>query len=378
LIAESGLEDGGMEGLAERLGVGPRHLRRLFIQHLGAPPSTVAKTRRLHFAKKLIDETGLPMTHVAMAAGFGCVRRFNAAIQKTYSRTPTQIRRLSRQKEGSAENEYLFQLRYRPPYQWKRMLAFFAESAIPGIETVDGRGYRRTIAVNGLQGCIEISPDEGQSELRVRVQLAEAHSLFSIIERIRRMFDLNADWAAIAQTLEADAWLKQRIAEEPGLRIPGCWDGFELAVRAMLGQQTSAKSANAIAGRMVELFGARAAVAKDLTHIFPGAEILAEAPLSRAGVSEKHAVTIRELARAMRDGQISFARVADSDALAQRVRELPGMEPRTAQYIAMRGWGDPDVLTASGEVSGELQKQAEAWRPWRSYASVYLWKPQAE
>jgi AraC family transcriptional regulator of adaptative response / DNA-3-methyladenine glycosylase II len=377
LIADSELEDSGMEGLAERLGVGSRHLRRLFMQHLGAPPSTVAKTRRLHFAKKLIDETGLPMTHVAMAAGFGCVRRFNAAIQKTYSRTPTQIRRLRRHKEVSAENEYVFQLRYRPPYPWKRMLAFFAECAIPGIETVDERGYRRTIAVNAQPGWIEVTPKEEQSELRVRVKMGETQGLFSIIERIRRMFDLNADWASIAETLEADAWLKKRIGEEPGLRVPGSWDGFELAVRAIMGQETSANTANRMAGRLVESFGTSVPVADGLTHIFPNAEILANAPLSRAGVSEKHAVTIRALARAVRDREISFARVADSDALADILRKLPGMEASTVQYVAMRGWGDPDVFTGIGRTTGELQKQSEAWRPWRSYGSVYLWKPQA-
>src|SRR5262245_26741420 len=160
LIDESGLEDGGMEGLAERLGVSSRHLRRLFIRHLGAPPSAVAKTRRLHFAKRLIDETRLSMTEVAFAAGFGCVRRFNDAIGKTYKRTPTQIRRL--QKATQLEDNYIFHLRFRPPYHWKGMLAFFAAGATPGVEAVDEKSYRRSISLNGCTGYFDASLDETQ------------------------------------------------------------------------------------------------------------------------------------------------------------------------------------------------------------------------
>src|SRR5580704_3816893 len=172
LISESGLEAGGIEGLAERLGVGSRHLRRLFIQHLGAAPSAVAQTRRLHFAKKLIDETRLPLGEVALASGFGCVRRFNAAIRNTFKRTPTQIRRLARQTEVQPENEYVFHLRFRPPYHWNGMLSFLAARATPGVELVDQNSYRRSIFLNGYQGHFEVSPNEDRHSLVVRVQIA--------------------------------------------------------------------------------------------------------------------------------------------------------------------------------------------------------------
>ena len=198
LIGETGLEDGGMEGLAEYLGVGSRHLRRLFVKHLGATPSAVAQTRRLHFAKKLIDGTQLPMSEVALASGFGCVRRFNAAIRKTYKRTPTQIRRLARQTTSQPENQYVFQLRFRPPYHWKGMLAFLAARAMPGVEVVDLNSYRRSISLNACHGYFEVSLDDEHHSLSVRVQIGDPHSLYVIIERIRAMFDLNADWAAIA------------------------------------------------------------------------------------------------------------------------------------------------------------------------------------
>ena len=160
LISESGLEDGGVEVLAERLGVGSRHLRRLFLRHLGATPLAVAQTRRLHFAKKLIDETSLPMSQIALASGFGCVRRFNAGIRKVYHRTPTQIRRLARQTASQPENQYFFRLRFRPPYNWDAMLAFLAARATPGVEVVEADTYRRSISLDGVHGYFEVSLDE--------------------------------------------------------------------------------------------------------------------------------------------------------------------------------------------------------------------------
>ena len=382
LIAESGLEDGGMEVLAERLGVGSRHLRRLFIRHLGAPPSAVASTRRLHFAKKLIDETGLPMCEIALAAGFGCVRRFNFAIRKTYNRTPTQIRRLTPQKTDQRENQYFFQLRFRPPYHWRGMLAFLAARAIPGVEAVDGQSYRRSIIVNHCQGYFAVSKEEGHDALAVRVQIADSRSLYVIIERIRGLFDLNADWMAVAKGLGPDPELGGRIRDEPGLRVPGCWSGFELTIRAILGQQITVKGATTLAGRIAKSFGRPFAGPDGLTHIFPTPEVLADARLTSVGLTEKRAETIRALARAVCDGRIRFEGVNDSDAFLARLLEIQGIGTWTAQYVAMRALGEPDafptgdlgLLRALGlTTSRELEKRAEAWRPWRAYASMYLW-----
>ena len=269
LISESGLEDGGVEVLAERLGVGSRHLRRLFLRHLGATPIAVAQTRRLHFAKKLIDETRLPMSQIALASGFGCVRRFNAGIRKVYHRTPTQIRRLARQTSPQPENQYLFRLRFRPPYDWEGMLKFLAARATPGVEDVDVGSYRRSISVNGSDGYFEVSLDEANVGLAVRIQFGDPRALFFIVERIRTMFDLNADWAAIVRGLRSDPVLAQRIASHPGLRVPGCWNGFELATRAILGQQITVKGATALAGRIVKSLRAAVRAANNLTHLFP-------------------------------------------------------------------------------------------------------------
>ncbi len=383
LIGESGLEDGGVEALAAHLGVGSRHLRRLFLKHLGATPTAVAQTRRLHFAKKLIDETSLPMTQVAVAAGFGCVRRFNAAISRTYSRTPTEIRRLSRQTSLQPANQYLFRLRFRPPFDWKSILAFLATRATPGVEEVESGTYRRSISLNGKHGEFAVALDEANYSLAVRVQFADPRSLFFIIERIRSMFDLNADWASIVRTLQSDPVLSARVEAAPGLRVPGCWNGFELAVRAILGQRISVKLATIFAGRMVSAFGQAVPGDSKLTHLFPSPEALAGAKLTSIGLPDTRAETIRTLARAVCDGQIGFERIADTHALLTRLKEIPGLGRWTAQYIAMRALAEPDafpygdlgLLRALNLVSPcELERRAEAWRPWRAYAAMYLWK----
>jgi len=379
LIGESGLEEGGMEGLAERLGVSSRHLRRLFIRHLGAPPSTIAKTRRLHFAKRLIDETRLSMTEVAFAAGFGCVRRFNDAIGKTYKRTPTQIRRL--QKTIQQEDHYLFHLRFRPPYHWNGILAFLAVHATPGVEVVDQKGYRRTISLSGRRGYFDASLDPKQNAIRVRLKIADPRLLYVIIERIRGIFDLNADWETIAQSLGTDPELGSRITVDPGLRVPGCWDGFELTVRTILDGGTGGKRATALAGKIAKAFGEQISDADGLTYLFPEPPALIDAKCESFGVAQKRAKAIRALARAVSDGDISFERIADSARFLTQLREITDIDRLTAEVVAMRALREPDAFPIGNpclvrslglKTLGDLQMRAESWRPWRSYASMYL------
>jgi len=383
LIDESALEDGGVEVLAERLGIGSRHLRRLFLQHLGATPSAVAQTRRLHFAKKLIDETRLPMSHVAVASGFGSVRRFNAAIRKTYRRTPTQIRGLVRQTAIQPENQYLFRLRFRPPYHWTGMLAFLAPRATPGVEVVEGGSYRRSISLNGHHGYFEVSLEESDNALAVRIQFGDPRSLYLIIERIRGIFDLTADWPAIAAKLRMDPVLLSRVEADPGLRVPGCWNGFELATRAILGQQITVKGATALAGLLVKTFGRQFSAAKGLTHLFPKPEVLADARVDSIGMPKARAETIRALARAVCDRRISFEGIVEVNSFLARLCEVPGIGKWTAQYVAMRALREPDAFpfgdlgllhAVSLQTPRELEERAECWRPWRAYAAMYLWQ----
>ncbi len=383
LIAESGLGEGGVDTLASRLGVGSRHLRRLFLQHLGATPSAVAHTRRLHFAKKLIDETRLPMTEVALAAGFGCVRRFNAEISKVYRRTPTQIRAISRMAETPPANEYFLKLRFRPPYHWRGLLEFLGARTTPGVEAADGAIYRRTISLNGNHGWMEVSQDESNVGLTARVQFPDPRALFAIVERIRAMFDLNADWAAIADGLAADPLLSAQLALYPGMRVPGCWNGFELGVRAILEQQCGVAGASGLASGLVKRFGQPFSAPGGLTHLFPVSQALGQANLAGAGLPKDVADTLRAFSRAVADGPIAFAGAGNADDLVARLCAIPGVEKWTAQLIALRTLGEPDAFPSGDPTllrvlgldgARALERRAEAWRPWRAYAAMYLWE----
>jgi AraC family transcriptional regulator of adaptative response / DNA-3-methyladenine glycosylase II len=305
LISESALEDAGVNALAARLGIGSRQLRRLFVRHLGASPIGVANTRRLHFAKKLIDETHLPMGQIAIASGFGGVRRFNAAFRKTYNRTPSQIRRFAHLASKQLENEYLFRLHFRPPFQWDALLDFLGRRAIPGVESVEDGSYRRTISLNGDSGSLAVSIDESDSVLQVRISFPDPRWLFLIIERVRRMFDLAAEPNEIASLLAKDTLLAKRVALIPGLRVPGCWDGFELAVRAILGQQVSVTGASTLAGRLIRTFCTPIIATPPLNHLFPTPEVLAVADIGRIGLPKKRAETIRAFAKAVTEGRVA-------------------------------------------------------------------------
>jgi AraC family transcriptional regulator, regulatory protein of adaptative response / DNA-3-methyladenine glycosylase II len=382
LISEHALDDGGVAALAARLGVGSRQLRRLFVQHLGASPTAVAKTLRLQFAKKLIDETNLSMSEIAFAAGFGSVRRFNAAFRKTYKRTPSKMRRLARFVSTRPE-EYLFRLHFRPPFQWNALLGFFARRAMPGVEVVESGRYRRTISLKGDSGTIDVGLSKNGELLEARISFPEPSWLVLIVERLRHLFDLAADPADIASCLSQDPMLDELIETMPGLRVPGCWEGFDLAVRAILGQQVSEADANIVVGRLVRTFGKPLNTAPPLTHLFPCAEVLAKADVACIGVPKARAETIRSLARSVTEGQIDFGSVVDFEGFKALLSAVPGIGKWTAEYIAMRALGDPDAFPASdlrllraASLPSErsLSQRAEAWRPWRAYAAMYLWQ----
>jgi AraC family transcriptional regulator of adaptative response / DNA-3-methyladenine glycosylase II len=383
LISETGLERGGVEALAQHLGVGSRHLRRLFLRHLGATPIAVAQTHRLQFAKRLIDETNLCMGQIAVASGFGSVRRFNGTIRKVYRRTPTQIRSTARQKPCEPEDQYLFHLNFRPPYDWKRVTEFLATRAIPGVEIIEAGTYRRSICINENRGYFEVSFDTGRNAVNVRIQIGDPCSLFFIIERVRAIFDLDADWATIARTLGADLVLASYIKSNPGLRVPGCWNAFEFATRAICEQEIDIRRANALAGRIVRNFGQPFGPVGGITHLFPTSEVLANADLESIGLPRVKADAIRALARGVRDGQICFEKAADLGALLTRLHEIPGIGRCAAQWVSMRAlrepdaipWLDPDLAQALGVASArEVEERSEAWRPWRAYAAIYLWR----
>lgn len=379
LIGEGALDGAGVEQLADRLGVTARHLRRLFLQHLGATPLQVALTRRAHFAKKLLDETALPFNQVAAASGFGSLRRFNGHIRRTYSRTPTALRQLARQSGRCDTESYRFLLAYRPPYDWDAMLAFLAARATPGVESVGDRSYRRTISVDGEHGSISVVPSGSGAALELEVRFPEPRSLLFIVERVQRMFDLGADPAAIAGHLGADPLLREPMRRHPGIRTPGAWDSFELSVRAILGQQISVRGATTIAGRVAAMFGAPVETLTGLTTLFPTPVQLADAPLETAGVVSPRAKAIRTLARRVLDGTIFFTYTDGVSALTS----IAGIGDWTAQYIAMRALGEPDAFPSGDLIlrrqagcatPRSLEQRSSDWRPWRAYAVMLLWQ----
>jgi AraC family transcriptional regulator, regulatory protein of adaptative response / DNA-3-methyladenine glycosylase II len=405
LISEGALDQDGVERLADRVGVTDRHLRRLFVQHLGATPLDVALTRRVHFAKKLLDETTLSCSRIAYAAGFGSLRRFNGQMRRVYDRTPTELRRLRRPHAASDPDCYRFRLAYRPPFDWNAMLAFLRARATPGVESVDDSSYRRTIAVEGKCGAVTVSRLDSGEALAVDVRFPEPRSLLFIVERVRRMFDLGADPLVIRRHLRSDPLLVELVTKHPGIRVPGAWDGFELAVRAILGQQIAVRAATTIAGRVAAMFGSPIADDGGPGRLFPTPAQLASAPLERAGVVPTRAETIRTLARRVADGTLALetcvarhtfaSRRTDPDlrsasrsssAVSEGTRpaltDVPGIGAWTAEYIAMRAFGEPDAFpsgdivlrrTTGARTAHELERRSQAWRPWRAYAVMLLW-----
>ena len=389
LISEGALDgDGTVEDLAGRLGVGSRHLSRLFRKHLGAPPRAVAATRRLLFAKKLINETDLPLAQIALSSGFRSIRRFNAAFLGSYGCAPGALRRsATRRKTGGGGIDFVLRLPYRPPFDWPSIADYFALRATPEVESVDREAYRRTILLDGRAGQIDVRPAPDDTALELRVVFLDPKDLFQIVERVRRMFDLAADPADIAGHLGCDPDLSGVLSAHPGLRLPGAWDGFELAVRAILGQQVTVKGASTLSGRLASAFGERMPTADGPTILFPTPAALAGAEVERIGLPKARAGTIRGLAEAVASGAVTFDAALDPETLERRLTALPGIGSWTAQYVAMRALNEPDAFPATdlglirsaaalgmAATAKELAQRAEAWRPWRAYAAQYLWR----
>lgn len=391
LIHEGALDDASVEDLASRVGVGSRHLHRLFVRHVGASPIAVAQTRRLHFAKRLLDETHLSMTEIALAAGFGSLRRFNDAFHDTYGKSPRELRR---QRGGGTpsvgRDEVVLKLAFRPPYDWAQVRDFLAARAIPGIERVDARGYARSVICDDGFATVRVQPLPHEDSLQLSVRGAVPAALFQISMAARRAFDLGADPALIALAFKSDPLLAPLVRRRPGLRIPGTWDPFECAVRAVIGQGISVAAARTLGARLVLRLGRVIPGGTDgLTHFFPSPAIIASSNVDGLGLSRARAGTLVALARAVIYGGLDFG--APVEDVMAALASLPGIGEWTAQYVALRSLGDPDALPAPDLVlkyraastsvpltAGALTKRAEAWRPWRSYAVMHLWCSDAE
>jgi AraC family transcriptional regulator of adaptative response / DNA-3-methyladenine glycosylase II len=390
LIAGGALDEGNVEVLAERLGVTSRHLRRLFTRHLGASPLAVAHTQRLHFAKRLIDDTALPMTHISAAAGYGSVRRFNDAFIKTYGRSPRELRKVGASGRSGKESAALtLRLPYRTPFDWDAMLLFFAARATPGVESVAGDIYRRTICIDGEHGVVEVRPGTHGGSLAMTLHGVRTNALFEVIQRMRELFDLDAPVAEIGAVLGGDKKLRAELRKHPGVRVPGAWDGFELTVRAILGQQVSVKAATTLAGRIAARYGEPVQLAGTddpaLSRVFPAPNRLRLARLNNLGLVRSRAETIRRVAAAAAAGDLRFDTAQDPETFCASLTSIKGVGDWTAQYVAMRVLKYPDAFPATDlgllkalmhperTTPAVMRQCAEAWRPWRAYAAMLMW-----
>ena len=346
LISQGALDSGDVETLGERVGIGSRHLRRLFVEHLGASPVRIAGTRRVHFARSLIEETDLSINKIAFNSGFKSIRQFNHAMLAAFGQSPSELRDLHGGVQPSDRTGgIVIHVSFRPPFDWTDLVHFLKQRATPGVEVIDDGCYRRTIEVDNEPGEIEVRPDNDEPRLQVRIKLPSYERLMQVSERIRRIFDLGADPFQIASHLSRDPRLKALVDARPGLRVPGVWDGFELAVRTVLGQQLTARDPTTLVGRLVRTFGKPVESSViGLTHLFPSPRLLARADLSRAGVRGTCAMVLRALAQAVCNGELTFEASKSLDDTLERLRSIRGIGDLKAHYMAMRAFGEPDAF----------------------------------
>jgi AraC family transcriptional regulator, regulatory protein of adaptative response / DNA-3-methyladenine glycosylase II len=383
--------DGALDGATEadlgaRLGVSARHLRRLFMTHLGVTPGGLARSARTHFARRLLDDTDLTIIEIAFAAGFGSVRQLNRACRDVFRMPPRELRARRRASDRlAADGGLLLRLPYKGPLDWPRMLDYFAARAIPGVEDVSDGVYRRTIVLDGDPGVLEVLAG-GDDHLLLLAHLPHWRELIHIVERARRLASLDVDPVEPARHLGDDPIIGPLLRARPGIRPPGTWDPFETGVRAIIGQQVTIAAANTIAGRLVQRHGQPVAglTELDLTHTFPSPEALATADLSGIGIPRSREEAIRSFARAVTEDTVRLDRSVSLEQLVSSITAIDGLGPWTANYLALR-LGERDAypttdlglqralgrrMRRSVEAPDEL---SERWRPWRAVAATHLW-----
>ncbi len=390
IIREDGLSEGTIEDLAQKVGTGSRNLRRLFIHHLGATPVQIANVQRTLFAKKLLSETHLTVTQAAMAAGFGSLRQFNDVFREMCGHTPSQIRKQAHVRDTRSGAACALYLCYRPDFDWRYMLEFMKPRLIPGVEQIDDIGYRRTFRIKGgSEGWLEVIDCPERHTLKLSIYADVLDDVMRIQQRVRVMFDLEANLEPVREHLKQDELLREIVNEYPAVRLPGAWDPFEFAMRAILGQQISVKAATTLAGRIASSGGKKCAASfpDSLTHFFPAPEEMVQADISRLGITGKRQETIRNLVEAVLSGAISLDRGQALDSFVETFTAMRGIGPWTAHYLGMRALGLTDAFPASDlgvrkalainsklPSEREANSRAEQWRPWRAYAALYLWK----
>lgn len=372
------LEELSIHDLADKLGIGERWLRELFQQQVGASPQSILMTRKLDTAKNLLDKSSLSITDIAFSSGFQSIRRFNDAFKARFHKTPSEFR-----KEPLSENQLNLQLSYRPPYSWNAMINFFRNRAISKLELVEDNSYQRLISYGDMRGWFKATacPD---NKIAIEFKLNKTANILEIVTRLRNIFDLDADPMAIENSLQKDIQLRPFLNEHKGLRIAGCWDGFELAVRAVVGQRISVKGARTILGRIVEICGEPQTLDESLKleRFFPTPENILAADLSSIGLTGARITTLKLLAEEVASGRIILDGTADFEETCAKLMAIKGIGIWTVEYIAMRALRNPNSFP---ETDLEIQKKItklqlnpQKWSPWRAYAAVLLWNLKLE
>jgi AraC family transcriptional regulator, regulatory protein of adaptative response / DNA-3-methyladenine glycosylase II len=378
-LEEGTLMEQSCEAIAQELGISERQLRRVVHQEFGVSPIELMQTHRLLLAKRLITDTSLPMADIAFASGFKSLRRFNGLFRERYRMNPTQLRK--RKTAPLAQDYLVSEVFYRPPLDWPALLGYLAGRAVVGVEAIDNGCYCRTVRLRERQGWLVVEPIAGKNALKVKLSLSLVSVLLPILARVKALFDLAADPEQIAAHLGILA------LHYPGLRVPGAFDGFEIAVRTILGQQVSIKAATTMMGRFVKAFGDPIATPHPkLTHLMPTAEKVAQleiTDLKTLGILDTRGNSILALARAIAEGRVALTPGGSTEEITEKLQDLPGIGPWTAQYVAMRVLADPDIFLhtdlgvrqALSETNAKrMLAIAAPWQPWRSYATHHLWK----
>jgi len=383
LIEDGVLDHANIDALCERLGIGARQLRRLFHKHLGKSPVQVALMRRADFARRLIETTSLSMAHIARAAGFGSVRRFNAVINEVYGCPPTALRKNPNRVASKLE----IQIPIEGPFAWGRMLQFIDPWTASGVEQVVSDRYCRTASFGRATGEICVTYEPSEQALSVRVSSSLGSHLLDVVSGVRRLFDLDAPLHTILDHLDGHPLLDRSLRANPGLRVPGAFDHFETAVMMLLNQHITPEEASELIDRIVEKYGKRIETSQpSLTHVFPSPYVLSKARLESVGIPTRRSRSIQALSKAVHEGALRLDGAPSLDAAIEGLRSIADLNATTAQYIAMRVYREPDAFPPNdpwlrkasardaGSISSvELESLAERWRPWRAYAAMHLW-----
>jgi len=382
--------DASLESIADQFELSSRQIRRIIHKELGVSPVQLLSTRRLLLAKQLLTETTLPATEIAFASGFSSIRRFNDAFSSRYGMAPTRLRRKANDERSAGGGETsTLQLAYRPPYDWDGVLEFLAARELKGVEWITGNAYARTVRLGNTKGWVRVTHLKQKNALLLEFTHTLTPVLPALLSRVRALFDLNARMDIIAGHLSRDKQLAPLLQQRPGLRVPGAFNGFELGLRAILGQQVTVKSATTVGCRFVEAFGERIVTPHaELCRLTPTPARIAKTSvtdIAKLGVVSARARSIIALAQAQLSGTMSLDGGAhyQPDEAIHHLVELPGIGQWTAHYIAMRALSWPDAfpkedIAVRNKLGGVSAKEAEAlsqsWRPWRSYAVMHLWQ----